>query len=613
MAILLIGLGFSLGDAFGKFAAGIVSVAFAATAGLAGAAWMSLRRAWKARPSDLVIDRDGFAIRGGALDARRFAWTALTGDGCRLDAPAAKPEPGSVLELHRLVAPTGGGEVVLAIAERPDEVASLEEVARTLRGAHALAAGQAAAPAVAGPLDAPAAILACPTCAAPAAPADVSSVTCPFCSADVPVPDALRERVRVALDIADRPDAEIAALLDQPSARTVGGSFVAGSVLVMLAWPVALGVFWWNLRQHAATFSTTALLLLFVAAVTGGVYALLRSRLVDRIALRLVLLDFGADAPAREGEPYRCRQCAAPLPARPGHAFVRCAYCKADNVLGVALHREHAAVTEQRESLAAALARRAAARRRLRGIGALSLLLLALSGWALPHGLGRNARTWPLEQRCNGGDLDACTDLGELLAADFPKGVRRDVARGATLLGRACDAGHARACDRLADLHTRYVRFPGTDRKAAPSLRREACDRGYTPACHTLGELHRKGDFAGGVAKDPAEAERLLGLACDGGIAESCFDLGLFHDRGEGVTKDATRAVARYRQACDLGSAVGCNNLGVAYQRGEGGVPVDVARARELYQQACDAGYELGCRNLRALASSPAEQPAGPN
>lgn len=565
--------------------------------------WQQLRWAWQARPSDVVLEREGIAIHGGRHAGRRFAWTSLGAEACRLEAPVASTSDPVDDErtLHRLILSSDGSDVVLAIAEQPGEVASLADVAATIRGAREACS---TAPHEAAP--ARVETMTCRSCGAVAAPADAETVPCKFCDAVVVVPEPVRVQVRAAAHAADRPDAAVRALLRQPGAGFVGTVFFVGAMLAALAWPVAIGVVAHNVHERSATWTSTALLLLFVLALSVGIHSLLRVRLVDRTALRLVLLDFGAAAPRRSGEPYRCRQCNGPLPDRPGRVVIGCAFCEADNVLGLDLHREVAAVGEQRRSLRDALARRAAERRSLRGAGVLALGLLTVSVWSLRHGFLHNPRTWPLEQRCAAEDVDACVELAELLVAPSLEDVRRDVPRGAELLAGACDAGHAAACGRLAALHIEpLASFPGKSDEQAAALLRQACDGGVPEACYELGLLHRNGSFMARIDQDDATAAELYRRACDGGFALACTDLGFLYSNGKGVAADDASAFRYAEKGCALGSELGCNNLGTMYEHGRS-VPRDLGQALVLYQRACDASIELGCNNLRRLGDAPA-------
>ena len=62
-----------------------------------------------------------------------------------------------------------------------------------------------------------------------------------------------------------------------------------------------------------------------------------RGRLADRGALQLLTLGFGALAPAREGQPSRCRMCQGPLPETGLGGVTPCRYCAAENIVGIDL------------------------------------------------------------------------------------------------------------------------------------------------------------------------------------------------------------------------------------------------------------------------------------
>jgi len=46
--------------------------------------------------------------------------------------------------------------------------------------------------------------------------------------------------------------------------------------------------------------------------------------------------------------------------------------------------------------------------------------------------------------------------------------------------------------------------------------------------------------------------------ACQGGVAESCYNLGVAYYKGNGVVQDFAKAVALYDKACQAGVAQGC-------------------------------------------------------
>jgi TPR repeat protein len=54
------------------------------------------------------------------------------------------------------------------------------------------------------------------------------------------------------------------------------------------------------------------------------------------------------------------------------------------------------------------------------------------------------------------------------------------------------------------------------------------------------------------------------------------------------------------KKACNDGIAEGCYNLGLMYAAGQG-VRQDYSKAKELFGKACDGEYEDGCKNYVIL------------
>jgi hypothetical protein len=347
--------------------------------------WKHLKRAHAERPSDLLVDRDGFGVAGGPHRALRVAWRDIA--AVELETPSKPKDPDKeedntdlrVLTIHARSG-TGTKRQVLASAERAGEQRSLRDLMDTLRAA-ARREPEAAPP---SGVD----TFACGKCGAALAPADVADVACPYCSHATPVGDTLRVRLRDAASVRARPDTAIARLLDQPGAGRVGAVYVAASVFTLVAWPLAIAAMTAEYARGTLSVLRVAWLVAFVAACIVGLYGAIRGRLVERQALRLVAVEFAALEPVKPGDPYRCQRCVAPLPA-PGEArvVVHCVYCAADNVLGLQLGHAARVAREESRSLAEALARRARERRRWRGVGVLALMLIGASAYALVHGL----------------------------------------------------------------------------------------------------------------------------------------------------------------------------------------------------------------------------------
>jgi hypothetical protein len=370
------------GDAGGYIVVALLGPGFVTC----GFAYKHLRRARRERPSDLVITPQGATIRGGPHDRFEIAWAAI--DQVRIDTPP-KPGKGSSdaddSDLRVLVVRVKGKELQLASAERPAEQQSLRELQATLIAASSAPVDHAKEVAPANRVDQ----LACAECGAALAPVDAAETKCPYCDHITPVADAIRQQVRDSAALASRPDAQIAKLLDQPRAGSVGAMYLVAALFMLVAWPLAVFMMVFEAASHTLTPVRGSFLIGFVLACIAGFYALIRTRLVDRQALRLVAVDFAALEPAKPGEPYRCQRCVAPLPdAPPSRSVVRCVYCRTDNVLGLFIGRRASAAREESASLADALAIRRRERRRWRGVSVVALGLLGVAWWALRHGVG---------------------------------------------------------------------------------------------------------------------------------------------------------------------------------------------------------------------------------
>lgn len=182
-------------------------------------------------------------------------------------------------------------------------------------------------------------------------------------------------------------------------------------------------------------------------------------------------------------------------------------------------------------------------------------------------------------------------------------------------------------------------RHPGSDsefwHKACEESRRNACETWVRTmdiackhqsvrACVTLGVVLTEGRLA---VRDPSEAAKDFGAACDlgrrdacqalvalvkqegpgifqqpcaGGDGESCFILGSLYYGGQGVPKDYTRAVTLFRQSCDSGWWRGCGGLAECYRHGQG-TATDPAQAIEYFEKACRAGIAASCYSVAQM------------
>lgn len=377
-------------------------------------AWKHLKRARAERPSDLLLTGAGFEVRFGPHSGTSVSWFELV--RVTMERPRKGPDKETdESDLRQLcVYLRNHHRVVLGAADQQVERKSLTKLAWTLQaGCGERQERTPRAPATGDAVK----LVTCPGCGAAVAPADAASVSCAFCSKAAPIPEAVRQRLRDAADLARRPDAAVARLLDQPGAGWVGALLAFGALFMLAAWPAALAAAARSYYRHEQSWAGSGFLLLFVASCILGFFGLVRGRLVDRQALRLVALDFGAVPPASPGKPSLCRRCLAPLPEKDrAQVLISCVYCGSENVLGIDLRRDADAAREESRSLADALARRASERRRWRGVSVAALALIALSAWSLRHGVGpapvaagsgMHSRAEDLAA-CSQGDQEAC-------------------------------------------------------------------------------------------------------------------------------------------------------------------------------------------------------------
>ncbi|MGC2619677.1 MAG: hypothetical protein WA414_11595 [Acidobacteriaceae bacterium] len=86
------------------------------------------------------------------------------------------------------------------------------------------------------------------------------------------------------------------------------------------------------------------------------------------------------------------------------------------------------------------------------------------------------------------------------------------------------------------------------------------------------------------------EARQLLERACGEGDMESCNQLAIFYEGGEGTERNPGRALAPFKQACDGRSANACANLASRFLNGINGGAKDPGQSAVWAQKACDYG-----------------------
>lgn len=343
------------------------------------------------RASDLILGPAGLRVDGGPHHGLTLAWTALDPARCHV-TDSDKRRPDDPIRGHELiVATTDGRSFPIAEAYQTEDREALVVALDEIRAVHGLAPVAASArdlqpaPAAVAAVD----VLRCPGCGASLAPTDLSSVTCPMCQQQVPVPPAVR--AHLAEDAALAREAEAArplirSLLDQPGASAANRHLLLALVLVFLA-PLLGAALYAPMRLRGlGSEGNTVLVFLAGASLAVLVAVLTNPPFARRVALRACLIDLGA---RHDGGP-RCRGCGAALPDQhASHALVRCPYCRCDNILGVDLRPWQAAARGRATGLRGLLDQR---RVRLAGVLGDALLCLAFAlafaAWPLLTFLG---------------------------------------------------------------------------------------------------------------------------------------------------------------------------------------------------------------------------------
>lgn len=136
-----------------------------------------------------------------------------------------------------------------------------------------------------------------------------------------------------------------------------------------------------------------------------------------------------------------------------------------------------------------------------------------------------------------------------------------------------------------------------SDFKEAARLFNLACEGGHARACYDIGAMIARGKVA---AMQPEAAVKFYERAYKMGDKLGSYALAYAHQTGVGVAKDEARAYELYKNACELGLAKGCNEAGYMSERGMG-VQIDVKVAVKFYEKACKMRLDIGCENAKIL------------
>ena len=148
---------------------------------------------------------------------------------------------------------------------------------------------------------------------------------------------------------------------------------------------------------------------------------------------------------------------------------------------------------------------------------------------------------------------------------------------------------------RYYDLGLKFDKGQGVTKnyEKAIGFYRMACDGGNALGCNNLGRMYK--EYPGTYEKFKNEkAIKFYRMACDGGNALGCNNLGVMFKRGLGTKKDYEKAARFYKMACDDDLAEGCVNLGRMFKGGKG-VRRNYVKAAVIFGEACDDGFTEGC------------------
>ncbi len=194
-----------------------------------------------------------------------------------------------------------------------------------------------------------------------------------------------------------------------------------------------------------------------------------------------------------------------------------------------------------------------------------------------------------LKHACDLGSGSGCANAGNAIdeARDFP-------AAGG-YYSRGCKLGNGWACYALAQYH--FVGVPGMTKDAGLGLKllARACDANIAEQCDDLASVLFKGKHD--VPKNIKLAAKVQDRACKLDPYYYCNDSGKFWK----TAGDSGKAAVAWNRGCsetnfDLDS---CRELGLVYQKGEG-VPKDEAKGKALVEKACNNGAddEKACKVL---------------
>lgn len=214
----------------------------------------------------------------------------------------------------------------------------------------------------------------------------------------------------------------------------------------------------------------------------------------------------------------------------------------------------------------------------------------------------------PLKMACLTGEPNACVAAGQTLAIIGYPGQDSDESwktPGAIAMHKqldslntaGCQGGEGVACEQLiASINLPETLQSMSVAQMLPVLEQGCAKSAY--ACLSLGGLHAHNDgvqswaqAVDAVQLDPGVARMAFTRACDGGLADGCWALGLMHFPEDDIT-----SLAMQREV-DRGTL---STVGAFARLGKG--RHDVAQGKALLKRACDLGEAAFVRAPREEA-----------
>lgn len=185
---------------------------------------------------------------------------------------------------------------------------------------------------------------------------------------------------------------------------------------------------------------------------------------------------------------------------------------------------------------------------------------------------------------CAKDDKESCTLYKEIAALPGSGG-----ASGATAevsqLGENCDGGNADAC---FELGTRFDEGKGItqDKAKAAVAYKAACDKNDLRGCHNLGVMLIEGE---GIPRNVGNGFKMLNQSCDKGQRKSCEVM-----------------LGKLNKACLDNDADACTVMGRFFIKGEKGLDANITKGVDYLRRGCKLGDKDGCDDLRKLGLDPA-------